>query len=453
MFKSDGWKCEACYAPNKADVVNCACCNTLKSGVTKEEKPAEKNLVSNIGSISLGATKDTKAAPIIFGNAAPATKTGDDKTQKFDFGTKFGSQPTAPFGAPTNTTSIFGAPTNSTSIFGAVSNTTSIFGNKKSESPQKTEGTSIFGTKSDISFANLAQKTQPNGFSGGFTGGFGSLNNQAKPLFGSVATPKTNETEADAEGASENPEEYEPQVDFKPLVKLQEVETKTGEEDEEIMFKNRCKLFRFNSELKEWKEKGVGDIKILKHKLKNTYRVLMRREQVLKLCANHRINPDIKLENLNEKQLTWHVQDCSEEQPRSEILLAKFRHEEEATKFKTVFQEVQKILKTNPSNPTISSGLKTEVIPNKISLANKLDAGSWKCDGCLSMNKPNTTKCACCETPKPNNNNNNDEVILIKTVEASKEQIAKARQYKLPDNFYLYEKTADCKGCRGCEKE
>jgi len=128
-------------------------------------------------------------------------------------------------------------------------------------------------------------------------------------------------------------------------VKLQEVETKTGEEDEEILFKQRCKLFRFNNNTKEWKEKGLGDIKILKHKFKeNHYRILMRREQVLKLCANHRINTAIKMENVTEKQVTWYVQDCSEDEPHAEILLAKFRLEDDATKFKKEVERVQKIL-------------------------------------------------------------------------------------------------------------
>ena len=35
------------------------------------------------------------------------------------------------------------------------------------------------------------------------------------------------------------------------------VEVKTGEEDEEAVFKERCKLYRFVGETKEWKEKGV----------------------------------------------------------------------------------------------------------------------------------------------------------------------------------------------------
>jgi hypothetical protein len=47
----------------------------------------------------------------------------------------------------------------------------------------------------------------------------------------------------------------------------------------------------------------------------------------------------------------------------------------------------------------------------------------------------------------------NLDVVIINTVEATKEQVEKARQFKLPDNFYLYEKCQDCKGCRGCEKD
>lgn len=45
---------------------------------------------------------------------------------------------------------------------------------------------------------------------------------------------------------------------------LKEVETKSGEEDEDILFKMRCKMFHFiRAEEKyggqmEWKEKGVG---------------------------------------------------------------------------------------------------------------------------------------------------------------------------------------------------
>lgn len=51
----------------------------------------------------------------------------------------------------------------------------------------------------------------------------------------------------------------------------------------------RAKPLRFASEndLPEWKERGTGDVKLLKHKEKGTIRLLMRRDKTLKICANH----------------------------------------------------------------------------------------------------------------------------------------------------------------------
>lgn len=37
----------------------------------------------------------------------------------------------------------------------------------------------------------------------------------------------------------------------------------------------------------EWKERGTGEIKLLKHNETGKIRVLMRREKTLKICANH----------------------------------------------------------------------------------------------------------------------------------------------------------------------
>lgn len=36
---------------------------------------------------------------------------------------------------------------------------------------------------------------------------------------------------------------------------------------------------------------------------------------------------------------------------------------------------------------------------------------------------------------------------------ASQEQVEKAREFGLPDNFYLYENKPECAGCRGCQNE
>ena len=67
----------------------------------------------------------------------------------------------------------------------------------------------------------------------------------------------------------------------------EKVDTKTNEELEEQTFKMRAKLFKFDRESREWKERGTGDVKLLKHKENGKTRLVMRRDKTLKVCANH----------------------------------------------------------------------------------------------------------------------------------------------------------------------
>ena len=39
-----------------------------------------------------------------------------------------------------------------------------------------------------------------------------------------------------------------------------------GEEDYTALFAIRAKLYRFDTNLKQWKEKGIGEMKVLQHK-------------------------------------------------------------------------------------------------------------------------------------------------------------------------------------------
>jgi len=79
-----------------------------------------------------------------------------------------------------------------------------------------------------------------------------------------------------------------PEVHFEPVVRLTEkVETKTNEELEEQTFKMRAKLFKFDRESREWKERGTGEVRLLKHKENSKTRLVMRRDKTLKVCANH----------------------------------------------------------------------------------------------------------------------------------------------------------------------
>ena len=143
-------------------------------------------------------------------------------------------------------------------------------------------------------------------------------------------------------GAAEDPEQYEPAVDFAPVIPLPEVvEVVTGEEEESILFEDRAKLFRFYDDSKEWKERGLGQAKILKNKASGKVRFLMRREQTFKVCANHQIIPVMKLDKMssNARARIWAAQDFSDEEMRTEKFCIKFKTEEQADKFEQSFLE------------------------------------------------------------------------------------------------------------------
>lgn len=67
----------------------------------------------------------------------------------------------------------------------------------------------------------------------------------------------------------------------------EKVDTKTNEELEEQTFKMRAKLFKFDRDSREWKERGTGDVRLLKHRENGKTRLVMRRDKTLKVCANH----------------------------------------------------------------------------------------------------------------------------------------------------------------------
>ncbi len=58
----------------------------------------------------------------------------------------------------------------------------------------------------------------------------------------------------------------------------------TGEEDEECILKLRAKFYRFRDDM--FKERGTGNIKMMRHKENKKIRVIMRQEKTLKVVAN-----------------------------------------------------------------------------------------------------------------------------------------------------------------------
>ncbi|KAJ2933677.1 hypothetical protein H1R20_g3404, partial [Candolleomyces eurysporus] len=142
------------------------------------------------------------------------------------------------------------------------------------------------------------------------------------------------------------PREEEVDVHFEPVIKLTEqVDAKTHEEDEDVIFKMRAKLFRFDSASTEWKERGTGDVRLLKHKESKKVRLVMRRDKTLKVCANHLITVDMRLQpNIgSDRSWVWKVAaDYAENPPTSETLAIRFANSDNAAQFKTAFEDAQK---------------------------------------------------------------------------------------------------------------
>ncbi|XP_035173062.1 E3 SUMO-protein ligase RanBP2-like [Oxyura jamaicensis] len=179
-----------------------------------------------------------------------------------------------------------------------------------------------------------------------------SFQEPSKSLFMTSTSDLANRSH-ETEGGSTLGDESDDGPHFDPVVPLPDkIEVKTGEEDEEEFFCNRAKLFRFDAESKEWKERGIGNVKILKHKVSGKFRLLMRRDQVLKICANHYINTDMKLTPNagSDRSFVWHALDYADELPKPEQLAIRFKTPEEAMLFKSKFEESQNILKTLGSN-------------------------------------------------------------------------------------------------------
>ncbi|CAF1087211.1 unnamed protein product [Adineta steineri] len=198
-------------------------------------------------------------------------------------------------------------------------------------------------------------------------------------------------------------------IRIEPIITLLPVEVKTGEEDENILFCERAKLYRFDTLTNEMKERGIGEMKILQHKISKQCRILMRREQIFKICANHRITSQMELKPHQSKEnaYIWSAMDYADGKPKHEILCVKFKTDEQAKQFVKIFNQVKTMNQNEIDN---------------ISLIKNISL-------------------------------NDDDIIIIGEVQPTKEQIQRAEYLQLPRTFYLYENKEPCKGCRGCKED
>ncbi|XP_058779114.1 ran-binding protein 1 homolog b-like [Vicia villosa] len=132
-----------------------------------------------------------------------------------------------------------------------------------------------------------------------------------------------------------------------PIVRLEEVAVSTGEEEEEVILDLKAKLYRFDKDGNQWKERGAGSVKFLKHKVTGKVRLLMRQSKILKICANHRILPNMTVQEHagNEKSCVWHARDYADGELKDELFCIRFASIENCKKFIETFQEIAESLK------------------------------------------------------------------------------------------------------------
>nr|CAD7443293.1 unnamed protein product [Timema bartmani] len=281
-------------------------------------------------------------------------------------------------------------------------------------------------------FSTLAQQAKQPAFKkdDSFSGWQGT----GTPVFGGAAARTT-------PGGEERVDDYESTAEFQPVIPLPDlVEVKTGEEGQEVLFQERAKLLRFDSDGKQWKERGVGQMKVLKEPGTGRVRLLMRREQVLKVCCNHYLSPGLELKPLSssDRAWSWCAQDFSEGELRVETLAIKFKTQEQAHEFKRLIDKVQgemasctasphqgppawkcpdcmfpnaddashcrsckkRLPRSGAESPKLAVPLNPNRLP-KLTEVIRPKEGSWECGTCYLINEGSDIRCVACDSVKP----------------------------------------------------
>ncbi|KAK3007013.1 hypothetical protein RJ639_016210 [Escallonia herrerae] len=156
----------------------------------------------------------------------------------------------------------------------------------------------------------------------------------------STADPERKEEEEAAAG-----EEEDTGAQVAPIVRLEEVAISTGEENEDVILDLKAKLYRFDKDGNQWKERGAGTVKLLKHKETAKVRLVMRQSKTLKICANHLgliVIPTMSVQEHvgNDKSCVWHAADFADGELKDELFCIRFQSVENCKNFMETMQEV-----------------------------------------------------------------------------------------------------------------
>ncbi|XP_014212224.1 E3 SUMO-protein ligase RanBP2 isoform X2 [Copidosoma floridanum] len=411
------WECKDCYTRNNAGATSCVACQATAPGVTPSQPAAVAPSISawnckkckivnamsaqycvtcdeprdpsmppkpkTIGGFSINALKSDTKSTFTFGippaNQQPATAattvTNKDTPSSFNFSfTKSQSEKAASSPIP---------------IFGANKTATSNAGFSHDSQPPTTPPASAGHVDNTMKFGSPGKSFD--------------FQFQAK----SPQSPDRHETSED-EQVVESEDIY-----FAPVIPLPDkIEVKTGEEDEDVLYSHRAKLFKFDTNTKEWKERGLGEIKVLRHVQTKKLRLIMRRDQVLKLCLNHALSSAIEITSKDNKTWIWSAGDYSEGAVEYIQFACRFKTPEIARQFKKAVDDACKAVSISPPKTTVAIAQKADLTKKESS--------------------------------------QDVEIVYETTVTA--EEKAAALKLRLPENFYAYKYKDDCRGCLGCRE-
>ncbi|XP_071737943.1 ran-binding protein 1 homolog a-like [Rutidosis leptorrhynchoides] len=167
----------------------------------------------------------------------------------------------------------------------------------------------------------------------------------------------TSDPEHTAEEGTVAGEEEDTGAQIAPIIKLEEVAVSTGEENEDAILDLKSKLYRFDKEGNQWKERGAGSVKLLKHKETGKVRLVMRQSKTLKICANHLVISSTSVQEHagNDKSCVWHAADFSDGELKDELFCIRFGSVENCKKFMETVQEVAESQQDKEENKDASS--------------------------------------------------------------------------------------------------
>ncbi|XP_057529998.1 ran-binding protein 1 homolog a-like [Amaranthus tricolor] len=126
-----------------------------------------------------------------------------------------------------------------------------------------------------------------------------------------------------------------------PIVRLEEVAITTGQEDENALLDLKAKLYKFDKEENQWKERGSGTVKFLKRKVSGKVQLLIRQSKALEICANHLFIAGMTVQEHvgNERSCVWHASDYADGELK-EMFCIRFASIENNKNFMEMFQEI-----------------------------------------------------------------------------------------------------------------